>query len=61
MHIQMDKIKLNKNRYCKVCGSKLGIDCGDAEPDYSIDLCSFGCYLKFIKPKKTTVLHNVHN
>ena len=57
----MDKIEIKKTRYCKVCGSKLGIDCGEAEPDYSIDLCSFGCYLKFIKPKKTTVLHNVHN
>jgi hypothetical protein len=30
--------------YCKNCGSKLGIDCGDAEPDYNKDYCSKGCY-----------------
>jgi len=31
-------------RYCKKCGTKLGIDCGDAEPDYNEEYCSFGCY-----------------
>ena len=31
-------------RYCKNCGSKLGIDCGDAEPDYNEYYCSRGCY-----------------
>ena len=30
--------------YCKNCGSKLGIDCGDAEPDYNKNFCSVGCY-----------------
>ena len=30
--------------YCKFCGSVLGIDCGDAEPDYNKDCCSIGCY-----------------
>lgn len=30
--------------YCKTCGSKLGIDCGDAEPDYDDKYCSVGCY-----------------
>ena len=30
--------------YCKTCGSKLGIECGDAEPDYNEDYCSVGCY-----------------
>ena len=30
--------------YCKTCGSKLGIDCGDAEPDYNDSYCSVGCY-----------------
>ena len=30
--------------YCNNCGSRLGIDCGDAEPDYNEDFCSKGCY-----------------
>ena len=25
-------------------GSKLGIDCGEAEPDYNTHICSVGCY-----------------
>ena len=29
---------------CNNCGSKLGIDCGDAEPDYNEKFCSKGCY-----------------
>ena len=61
MHTQMDKIEIKKTRYCKTCGSKLGIDCGEAEPDYNKELCSFGCYLEYIKPVKTTVLRNVRN
>ena len=32
------------NRSCKTCGSKLGVDCGDAEPDYDDNYCSKGCY-----------------
>ena len=28
---------------CKNCGSKLGLDCGDAEPDYNENFCSVGC------------------
>lgn len=37
--------KLSKElNYCKTCGSKLGVDCGDAEPDYNKDYCSVGCY-----------------
>ncbi|MBP93401.1 MAG: hypothetical protein CMC55_04710 [Flavobacteriaceae bacterium] len=35
---------LEDKRYCKNCGSKLGIDCGDAEPDYNEEFCSKGCY-----------------
>lgn len=31
-------------KYCLFCGSKLGIDCGDAEPDYNEDYCSFHCF-----------------
>ena len=37
------KLKQEFN-YCKTCGSKLGIDCGDAEPDYNDSYCSVGCY-----------------
>ena len=37
------KLKQEFN-YCKTCGSKLGIDCGDAEPDYDDNYCSVGCY-----------------
>jgi hypothetical protein len=29
--------------YCNNCGSRLGIDCGDAEPDYNNNFCSVGC------------------
>jgi len=37
--------KLKKEfNYCKTCGSKLGVDCGDAEPDYNDLYCSVGCY-----------------
>tara|TARA_R110000744_G_scaffold110434_1_gene208313 strand:- start:5957 stop:6418 length:462 start_codon:yes stop_codon:yes gene_type:complete len=31
-------------KYCKNCGSTLGIDCGDAEHDYNDGFCSRGCY-----------------
>ena len=30
---------LEDERYCNNCGSKLGIDCGDAEPDYNENFC----------------------
>ena len=29
---------------CSNCSSILGIDCGDAEPDYNEEFCSKGCY-----------------
>ncbi len=29
---------------CLNCGSRLGIDCGEAEPDYDEIYCSEGCY-----------------
>ena len=29
---------------CMACGSTLGLDCGDAEPDYDENFCSEGCY-----------------
>ncbi len=34
----------NLKRYCLTCGSRLGVDCGDAEPDYDDNYCSVGCY-----------------
>ena len=33
-----------KNKYCVKCGSRLGIDCGEAEPDYNERYCSKGCF-----------------
>ena len=32
---------------CSNCGSTLGIDCGDAEPDYNEEFCSLGCFIEF--------------
>lgn len=29
---------------CAHCGTTLGIDCGDAEPDFDERHCSEGCY-----------------
>ena len=39
-------------KYCLNCGSLLGLDCGDAEPDYNEDYCSEGCYKMEIKESK---------
>ncbi len=33
-----------KPRWCLSCGSKLGGDSGDAEPDFNHFYCSKGCY-----------------
>tara|TARA_Y100000296_G_C5135452_1_gene237938 strand:- start:209 stop:505 length:297 start_codon:yes stop_codon:yes gene_type:complete len=33
-------------KYCLHCGSTLGIDCGDAEPDFNDNFCSKICYQK---------------
>jgi len=35
-----------KPRWCISCGSKLGGDSGDAEPDFNHFYCSKGCYQK---------------
>ena len=37
---------------CLNCGSLLGLDCGDAEPDYNEHYCSEGCYKTGIKENK---------
>jgi len=34
-------------KYCKNCGSRIGLDCGDAEPDNE-HYCSFGCGIRAI-------------
>ena len=45
MHTTRTKIAPSITRdHCFNCGSTLGIDCGDAEPDYNGDFCSVGCY-----------------
>jgi len=41
-------------KYCLHCGSALGIDCGDAEPDFNDDFCSNICYQKGINKSKFT-------
>ena len=41
--LHMKKI-LKEQTYCRNCGSKLGLDCGEAEPDYNHEYCSLGCY-----------------
>ena len=35
---------MKDKKYCLNCGSLLGLDCGDAEPDYNENYCSEGCY-----------------
>ena len=33
-----------EDSYCVNCGSVIGLDCGDAEPDYDGEHCSAGCF-----------------
>ena len=35
---------IKDERLCVMCGSLLGVDCGEAEPDYDENHCSEGCY-----------------
>ena len=44
-----------KNDECSNCGSKLGIDCGDAEPDYNEEFCSEGCAKEYMKKFENTI------
>jgi len=44
MYIRCGLIMDGTKNYCKHCGSTLGIDCGEAEPDYNEHYCSKGCY-----------------
>jgi hypothetical protein len=34
----------NEEKFCNSCGSRLGMDCGEAEPDFNDEFCSKGCY-----------------
>jgi len=43
------KLFAEQPRFCLECGSFLGVDAGDAEPDYNEDFCSKGCYKAYIK------------
>ena len=43
---------ISDKKYCLNCGSLLGLDCGDAEPDYNEHYCSEGCYKMEIKESK---------
>ena len=42
----------DKEKFCWHCGSSLGYDCGEAEPDYNQQFCSVGCYKKDINNKR---------
>tara|TARA_R100001480_G_C4590473_1_gene161438 strand:+ start:75 stop:470 length:396 start_codon:yes stop_codon:yes gene_type:complete len=42
-HVELANYDPN-NENCLHCDSKLGLDCGDAEPDFSVNFCSEGCY-----------------
>jgi len=44
IYIQCGLIMDGTKNYCKHCGSTLGIDCGEAEPDYNKSYCSEGCF-----------------
>lgn len=46
------------NKYCYVCGSLLGLDCGQAEPDYNDKYCSVGCYNSRNLDKMKDILHS---
>ena len=45
------KRKPKEPTYCPNCGSRTGLDCGDAEPDYQ-DFCSKGCFEEYKKPAR---------
>ena len=47
-HIK-DQIVDSMEKFCLNCGSRLGIDCGEAEPDYDENYCSEGCYRAHLK------------
>ena len=45
LSVKVDARAINdESQYCKNCGSRLGIDCGEAEADYDTEFCSVGCH-----------------
>ena len=42
-------MKKELDKLCWKCGSSLGHDCGEAEPDYNQQFCSAGCYNEYVK------------
>ena len=55
MEVEMPKkmddltyLAMAKGDYCYNCSTVLGLDCGEAEPDYNQHFCSVGCYNEFI-------------
>lgn len=43
-------------KYCNMCGSTLGVDCGVAEPDFDDKFCSKGCFQEFFEENKIVQL-----
>ena len=50
--LKLKEFQMIDKKYCLHCGSLLGLDCGDAEPDYNEHFCSEGCYKMEIKESK---------
>ena len=46
--MRLDMMCISMKGNCRHCGSSLGLDCGDAEPDYNEYYCSRGCQKKDI-------------
>jgi predicted amidophosphoribosyltransferase len=49
MMMNKEKAMTTDKKYCENCGSLLGVDCGNAEPDYNEQYCSKGCYPDVLK------------
>ena len=47
----------NETRYCMQCGSTLGLDCGEAEPDFNKYFCSHGCASKNVLGPRRRMRH----
>ena len=52
LSLKLKEFQMIDKEYCLNCGSLLGLDCGDAEPDYNEHYCSEGCYKMEIKEGK---------
>lgn len=47
-----ERLRVAYSQCCANCGTVLGLDCGEAEPDYDEDFCSEGCYNEMINNLK---------